>query len=234
MAKVISNKKLNNESYYLLTVQLKNNAKMGQFYMLRKWDNDPILSRPFSVFDRDENHVTFLYKVVGKGTNILSTLKPGDDITCYGPYGNTFPQVKGRIALVAGGVGIAPLYIAAKTLRNEDTKVDIYYSLRGKEILRKELSEVSDYLLLRTNERVVKDVDASKYDYIFTCGPESLMIDLYRKAKEAGTVLYASLERRMACGIGVCYSCTCRTSHGNKLTCKDGPIFLGREIFGNE
>lgn len=234
MAKVIFNKKLNNESYYLLSVELNNDAKMGQFYMVRAWDNDPLLSRPLSVFDRDKDYVTFLYKIVGRGTEILSTLKPGDNVTCYGPYGNSFPQVEGKVALVAGGVGIAPLYLVAKTLKSDKTKIDIYYSLRGKEILREELTNVSDYLLLRTNERVVKDVDASKYDYIFTCGPESLMKDLYKKTKYTHAILYISLERRMGCGIGVCYACTCKTSHGNKLTCKDGPIFLGSEVFEDE
>ena len=82
---------------------------MGQFYMLRAWNEYPVLSRPISVFDADPETVSFLYKVVGKGTEIFAGLKAGDEITLDGPHGNGFPEVKGKVALVGGGVGIAPV-----------------------------------------------------------------------------------------------------------------------------
>ncbi len=231
MGNIIYNKKLT-EEYYLMKIEQKNDGKMGQFCMLRAWDDEPLLSRPLSIYDRDDSSLTFLYKVVGKGTEIMTTLKAGDDIICQGPYGSSFPNVKGKIALVAGGVGIAPMYLAAKELSNDkDNSVDIYFSLRGVEILREELSSVSDNLILKTNERVVNLVDADKYDYIFTCGPDSLMKDVYSRAKNKKAIVYASLERRMGCGIGICYVCTCKTKSGNKLTCKDGSVFLGSEVF---
>lgn len=234
MGNIIYNKKLNDE-YYLMKIEHENDAKMGQFCMLRAWDNDPLLSRPLSIFDRDESTLTFLYKIVGKGTEIMKKLKPGDDIICQGPYGNSFPIVKGRIAMVGGGVGIAPLYNAAKILsKDEDNHIDMFFSLRGEEILREELSQVSDNLTLKTNERVVNLVDGDKYDFIFTCGPEALMKDVYNGAKGKFAIVYASLEKRMACGMGICYVCTCKTKGGNKLTCKDGPVFLGSEVFLNE
>jgi len=112
MANIIYNKRLTDE-YYLIKIEQKNDAKMGQFCMLRAWDNDPLLSRPLSIFDRDSSSMTFLYKIIGKGTEIMSTLKENDEIICYGPYGNNFPNIKGKIAMVGGGVGIAPLYYAA-------------------------------------------------------------------------------------------------------------------------
>ena len=231
MGNIIYNKKLTDE-YYLIKIQQENDARMGQFCMLRAWDNDPLLSRPLSIFDRDSSSMTFLYKVIGKGTKIMSTLKPGDDIICHGPYGSYFPNVKGKIAMVGGGVGIAPLYYAAKELsKDSDNKVDIFFSLRGVEILREELSEVSNNLTLKANQRVVSLVDADHYDYIFTCGPDSLMQDVYTGSLGKRATIYASLERRMACGIGICYVCTCKTKSGNKLTCKDGPVFLGSEVF---
>lgn len=231
MGNIIYNKRLT-EEYFLIKVEQKNDGKMGQFCMLRAWDNEPLLSRPLSIYDRDDSSLTFLYKVVGKGTEIMSSLKAGDDIICQGPYGSSFPMVKGRIALIAGGVGIAPMYLAAKELsKDKDNSIDIYFSLRGVEILREELSSVSDNLILKTNERVVNLIDADKYDYIFTCGPDSLMKDVYSRAKNKKAIVYASLERRMGCGIGICYVCTCKTKNGNKLTCKDGSVFLGSEVF---
>ncbi|NLY46962.1 MAG: dihydroorotate dehydrogenase electron transfer subunit [Tissierella sp.] len=234
MGNIIYNKKLTDE-YYLIKIQQKNDAKMGQFCMLRAWDNDPLLSRPLSIYDRDASSLTFLYKVIGKGTEIMSKLKEGDDIICQGPYGSSFPEVKGKIAMIGGGVGIAPLYYAAKEVSKEsETEIDMFFSLRGVEILREELTEVSDHLTLKTNERVVSLVDYDQYDYIFTCGPDSLMQDVYKNAKGKKATVYASLERRMACGMGICYVCTCKTEDGNKLTCKDGPVFLASEVFKDE
>lgn len=234
MGNIIYNKKLTDE-YYLIKVKQKNDAKMGQFYMLRAWDNDPLLSRAISIYDRDEETLTFLYKVIGKGTGILATLKEGDDVTCQGPNGKGFPKVTGKVAMVGGGVGIAPLYLAAKELKKDsDTQVDMFFSLRGEEILREELASVSDNLLLKTNARVVDLVDYAKYDYVFTCGPELLMRDVYLGTEGTSAEVYASFERHMACGIGICYGCTCDTSKGYKLTCKDGPVFLGSEVFNYE
>lgn len=234
MGNIIYNKKLTDE-YYLIKIKQENDAKMGQFCMVRAWDNDPLLSRPLSIYDRDSSSLTFLYKVIGKGTEIMSTLKEGENLICQGPYGSYFPEVKGKIAMIGGGVGLAPLYYAAKELsKDNDNEIDIFFSLRGVEILREELSGVSDNLILKTNERVVSLVDYDKYDYIFTCGPDSLMNDVYKNAEGKKATVYASLERRMACGIGICYVCTCKTKNGNKLTCKDGPVFLASEVFKDE
>jgi len=234
MAKIIYNKKLSDE-YYLMKIEQENDAKMGQFCMLRAWDKDPLLSRPISIFDRDSTSYTFLYRVIGKGTRIMSRLKSGDDIECLGPYGNSFPYVKGKIAIVGGGIGIAPLYYSAKELsKDSKNEVHIYFSLRGKEILRDELSNVSHKLILKTNERVTGIVDADEYDYIFTCGPDGLMRDVYRNSIGKKAIVYVSLERRMTCGMGICYVCTCKTKNGNKLTCKDGPVFKASEVYFHE
>ncbi|MGN9165815.1 dihydroorotate dehydrogenase electron transfer subunit [Tissierellaceae bacterium HCP3S3_D8] len=234
MGNIIYNKKLT-EEYYLMKVEQQNNGKMGQFYMLRAWDNEPLLSRPLSIFDRDNSSITFLYRVIGKGTKIMSDLKAGDNIVCQGPYGSSFPEVRGKIAMVGGGIGIAPLYLASKELKKDsDNRVDIFFSLRGVEILREELSSVSDNLILKTNERVVNLIDPDEYDYIFTCGPEGLMKDVYMNSKGKKAIVYVSMERRMGCGIGICYGCTCKTKSGNKLVCKDGSVFLGSEVFADE
>src|SRR3712207_5542882 len=93
---------------YLLKVGGKFEAKMGQFYMLRAWDQSPLLSRPISIYRIDEEGISFLYKLVGTGTNKMAGLRPGDSIKMEGPYGNGFEKVSGRVALVGGGIGIAP------------------------------------------------------------------------------------------------------------------------------
>ena len=237
MAEILQNERVN-EDFYLMKVKEKNQAAMGQFYMLRAWNEYPVLSRPISVFDADPETVSFLYKVVGKGTEIFAELKAGDEITLDGPHGNGFPEVKGKVALVGGGVGIAPLFLAAKTYKAADpeVQVDIYLGFSGEPILIEEYKAVADNVIVNVGGFVTDDINPCDYDAICTCGPGIMMKVLYEKCQKVGATapLYVSMENRMACGIGACLVCTCKTSGGNKKVCKDGPVFLGSEVFGNE
>lgn len=237
MAEILQNERVN-EDFYFMKVKEKNQAAMGQFYMLRAWNEYPVLSRPISVFDADPETVSFLYKVVGKGTEIFAELKEGDEITLDGPHGNGFPEVKGKVALVGGGVGIAPLYLTAKTLKklDPDTTVDIYLGFSGEPILTDRYEQVADKVTVNVGGFVTDDIDPCQYDYIMTCGPEIMMKVLYKKCKDmkAAAPVYVSMENRMACGIGACLVCTCKTSNGNRRACKDGPVMLGNEVFDYE
>lgn len=237
MAEILQNERVN-EDFYFMKVKEKNQAAMGQFYMLRAWNEYPVLSRPISVFDADPETVSFLYKVVGKGTEIFAELKAGDEITLDGPHGNGFPEVKGKVALVGGGVGIAPLYLTAKTLKklDPDTTVDIYLGFSGEPILTDRYEQMADKVTVNVGGFVTDDIDPCQYDYIMTCGPEIMMKVLYKKCKDmkAAAPVYVSMENRMACGIGACLVCTCKTSNGNRRACKDGPVMLGNEVFDYE
>ena len=237
MAEILQNERVN-EDFYFMKVKEKNQAAMGQFYMLRAWNEYPVLSRPISVFDADPETVSFLYKVVGKGTEIFAELKAGEEITLDGPHGNGFPEVKGKVALVGGGVGIAPLYLTAKTLKklDPDTTVDIYLGFSGEPILTDRYEQVADKVTVNVGGFVTDDIDPCQYDYIMTCGPEIMMKVLYKKCKDmkAAAPVYVSMENRMACGIGACLVCTCKTSNGNRRACKDGPVMLGNEVFDYE
>ena len=237
MAEILQNEQVSDD-FYLMKVKKENQAAMGQFYMLRAWNEYPVLSRPISVFDADPETVSFLYKVVGKGTEIFTKLKAGDEITLDGPHGNGFPEVKGKIALVGGGVGIAPLYLTAKTLKklDPDTKVDIYLGFSGQPILTDRYEAVADQVKVNVGGFVTDDIDPREYDFILTCGPEIMMKVLYRKCRDlkAKAPVYVSMENRMACGIGACLVCTYKTSKGNRRACKDGPVMLGNEVFDYE
>ena len=237
MAEILQNEQVSDD-FYLMKVKKENQAAMGQFYMLRAWNEYPVLSRPISVFDADPETVSFLYKVVGKGTEIFTKLKAGDEITLDGPHGNGFPEVKGKIALVGGGVGIAPLYLTAKTLKklDPDTKVDIYLGFSGQPILTDRYEAVADQVKVNVGGFVTDDIDPREYDFILTCGPEIMMKVLYRKCRDlkAKAPVYVSMENRMACGIGACLVCTCKTSKGNRRACKEGPVMLGNEVFDYE
>jgi dihydroorotate dehydrogenase electron transfer subunit len=206
--------------------------------MLRAWDSIPVLSRPLSVFDFLDDRVSFLYKTVGWGTAIFSRLKPGDHLTIQGPLGNGFPTDlgSGKIAMVGGGAGIAPLYLGAKQYRKVrgSGTVDLYLGFSDTAFLTEEYRECADHVTVNIGGRITDEIDVSGYDAIFTCGPEIMMRVLREKCKAAGREdkLFVSLESRMACGVGACYGCSRKTIAGNKKVCKDGPVFPAAEVFG--
>ena len=229
MYKILENKYIG-EDMYFMKVEGNFKTEMGQFYMLRAWDTYPLLSRPISVHDVDENSISFLYKVVGEGTKIFSTLKVGDDIKLEGPYGKGYEKVEGKVALVGGGIGVAPLYLVAKNIEN----CDAYLGFRKEAILEEEYKSVCNEVNIALGDTFVTDIlDIEKYDYILTCGPTPMMEKLVKMVEGTSTKIMVSLENHMACGVGACLVCTCKTKFGNKKTCKDGPVFWGEDVIFN-
>ncbi|GHS86894.1 hypothetical protein AGMMS49957_05810 [Synergistales bacterium] len=123
---VVSNQKLSDD-FYLMTVskhfdpEREPLPRMGQFFMVRAWEDYPLLSRPLSIYDSvtrgHQTEASFLYSIVGKGTEIFGALKSGDSISIGRALGNAFPLLNGKVALVGGGAGIAPLHLAALSLK---------------------------------------------------------------------------------------------------------------------
>ncbi len=233
MATVISNEAVSKD-FYLLKAAGQFNGRMGQFCMLRAWGEYPVLSRPISIFDCDEESISFLFKVVGQGTELLAQLKAGDTIDVQGPYGNGFPAVSGKVALVGGGIGVAPLYLTAKKMKEQGNAVDLYLGFTEEALLREQYEAVCDKLTVNVGGYITDDINPEEYDYIMTCGPHIMMKILAQKVKGTKAQLYVSMENRMGCGVGACLVCTCKTSGGNKKVCKDGPIFKAEEVFGDE
>lgn len=216
------------EDMYLLKIAGEFNAKMGQFFMIRAWRKYPLLSRPISIYNIDEEGISFIYKVVGEGTKIFADLKVGDSVKLEGPYGNGYDKIEGKkIALVGGGVGIAPLYMVAKNIKD----CDCYLGFREQPILKEEYEKECKNLHITTGNTFVTDIlNVEDYDYIYACGPTPMMKKLVDMTKGTSTRLMISLENHMACGVGACLVCTCETTKGNKKTCKDGPVFPGEEV----
>ncbi|MCL1994492.1 MAG: dihydroorotate dehydrogenase electron transfer subunit [Spirochaetes bacterium] len=221
--------------YYLMEVENPLPVKSGQFYMMRAWDTEPLLSRPLSVFDAGGGRTAFVYRVIGRGTAIFAALKPGDSVKLLGALGNGFPALDGTAAIVGGGAGCAPLYLAAKQIMSIGAgKVDAYLGFSGEPFLLKEFEGVANRLTVNTYGLIPDDVEPAAYDYIFSCGPPAMMNALYEKCKAAGKggSLYVSMEARMACGIGTCLVCSCAAAGGRKKVCRDGPVFPAQEVFG--
>lgn len=226
---------------FKLTVKGKFQAKAGQFYMLKAWEDGLILPRPISVHDVREDGITFLYASVGKGTRIISNLQVGEAIELLGPLGNGFDleSIKGKIAIVAGGIGIAPITYLVKQVK--DCNIDLYAGFRDEDYGIEEISEALNSLEIATESGskgykgyVTDLLKPEKYDVVICCGPEVMMEKVVKMCNDKGVLVYASMENRMACGIGACLVCTCKTKEGNKRTCKDGPVFNGKDLVFND
>lgn len=230
-ARIIKNKKIS-DSIYIMELEGNFKGNPGQFYMLRGWKEYPLLPRPLSIYDLEENKIVFLYAVVGSGTEILANLKIDTTIEILGPLGNGFPIFENKkIALVTGGIGLAPMKFLAKNLQG---KVDLYSGFRNRSYLMDDMKEYVDNIYITTNtgfegkRGFVTDYIKNEYDIIYACGPNSMMESL--KKLNLKSESYYSLEAHMACGIGACLGCSINTTKGIKRVCHEGPVFKGEEV----
>lgn len=235
-SKVIKNEIVSNNIYMLeVDYQYNGEIKPGQFFMLKTLDNSFLLPRPISVHDVINNRLFFLYRIEGKGTYQISSIRENEYIQAFGPLGNGFNinELKGKTAIIGGGIGTAPLFLLAKKLNK---KVDVYLGFRDDVYNVEKFKEVSNNVVIATengslgHKGFVTDlVNYELYDNIVTCGPEIMMKKIIEKCR--GKIkCYVSLERRMACGMGVCLGCVVETIHGNKRACKEGPVFSIDEL----
>ena len=226
-------------------------AKAGQFFMLRAWaaNETPILSRPISVhdFDAATGALTFLYQVKGEGTQKLAALKEGDTLTVTGPCGNGFDVAaiaraaggkNGKIAVVGGGIGTAPLLQLAAELAAQGVDVDLYAGFRDEPYRVDAFSAACRSVHIATDSGrhghhgfVTDLLDPAKYTAVCTCGPEIMMEKVAKMCLRAGVRVYVSREAKMACGVGACLGCTCKSKNGGVSVCKDGPVFEGSVLY---
>ncbi|MCG2730873.1 MAG: dihydroorotate dehydrogenase electron transfer subunit [Acetobacterium sp.] len=231
MAIILTNSSVS-PGIYKMTVDFTGDVKPGQFFMLRAWDKDPLLSRPISVHDYTPGQLTLLYQVVGKGTEILARLQTGDDVTIQGPYGNGFPIITGDLCVVGGGIGTAPLYYLVRSYKAENPsgKCRVYLGFRDTAYGVDAFEALADELIQDVGGIITHKLAVLHDETVVTCGPE-IMMEAVAKVVPLENTVYVSLEAHMACGIGACLGCTCETRSGNKKVCKDGPVFLREEVF---
>lgn len=248
---VVTDNKQVKDNHYLLTLRpLKkiNRPRPGNFFMLSVDSSlDPLLKRPFSIYRWLGPDFQILYRVVGKGTAILSKRQPDDILEVIGPLGKGFPVPKSKenIILVAGGLGIAPLWALAETISKK--KPLLFYGARTKDELlcRKELKALGIVPVISTDDgtlgakdnivNVLKKYLARRSSHVahhclYACGPEPMLKALTLLAKEHDLKGYIALEQNMACGLGTCLGCIVNTKEGYKRVCKEGPVFSIEEI----
>ncbi len=196
------------------------------------------LRRPISVNDCVGNTLTLIYKVVGKGTEQMAGMAPGAVLDVLTGLGNGYDlSLAGdRPLLLGGGVGVPPLYMLAKALRDAGKPVTVILGFNTAD----EVFAEEDFIFLGCNT-IVTTVDGTygtkgfvtnamaglDYTYFYTCGPEPMLKAVYRATTTSGQF---SFEERMGCGFGACMGCSCKTVTGNKRICKEGPVLVKEDI----
>lgn len=235
--RIISNEEIYRD-IFVLRLEGAIEAMPSTLSMIEVSENiDPFLLRPFSISDKTDNDFTFLYQVKGKGTKILSKKKEGEKIKAINNLGHGFEiPISGKIALVAGGLGLAPMpYLTKMINRKED--ITLIAGFPKKSYYIDQITPFVDKVLIATEDGtegikgLVTDLlNPKDYDHIMTCGPIPMMRAVYEKAKDFSKV-QVSLEERMGCGVGACLGCSVKTLQGMKRVCKDGPVFPAEVIF---
>lgn len=232
-------------SMWLRTEQIAQNAKAGQFVSIYCGDGSRLLPRPISIceVDKADGAIRLVYRVAGKGTEEFSILHTGAQLEVVGPLGNGFPTKSRKAFLIGGGIGIPPMLELAKTL---DCEKQIVLGYRNDELFLVDELKKQGTVFIATEDGSVGTqgnvLDAIREnglsaDIIYACGPTPMLRALKEYAAEKNIECWISMEERMACGIGACLACVCKSANKdghtnvkNKRICKEGPVFLAGEV----
>ena len=225
--------------------QIARLARPGQFVMVRAEQNSPVtLRRPLGIATADSatGRISLIYRVMGNGTAILSQLKKDDVINVLGPLGNGFAPSNGQVLLVGGGMGLSPLLfcaarkgLAADVLMGGKNAAEMFWPdlfspyVKNIHITTDDGSVGEQGFTVSLLPRMLTQ---KKYDLVIAVGPEVMMRTAAKICREQGVPCQISLERRMACGLGACLSCSFDTTSGTRRkVCHDGPVFWAEEVY---
>lgn len=232
-------------SMWLQQPEITEGAKAGQFVSVYCNNKSRLLPRPISIceINREEGMLRLVYRVAGEGTKELSELEVNDTVDIMGPLGNGFTLEGKKAILIGGGIGIPPMLELAKELSCETTMVLGYRNQDT--FLVDEFKAYGDVYIstedgsLGTKGNVIDAIKANELsaDIIFACGPTPMLRGVKQYALEHGITAQISMEERMACGVGACLACVCKSKEvdhhthvNNKRICKDGPVFYAEEV----
>ncbi len=246
IAKVVSQEQLSEGIFdmWIETCNIAEKAVPGQFISVYTRDASRLLPRPISICEVDGNRLRIVYRVVGGGTTEFSGYKSGESIHILGPIGNGFPIKEGTKAiLIGGGIGIPPMLELAKRIsddktivlgyRNRDTFLDRDIKVYGNIVI------ATDDGSLGTKGTVIDAIKENNVEgnVIYACGPTPMLRAIKAYAMENNIEAWLSLEEKMACGVGACLACVCKSTEvddhsmvHNKRICKDGPVFNATEV----
>lgn len=229
---------------WIQTEEIAGFSRAGQFVMLYCNDGSRLLPRPISIceINPEEKSLRLVYRIAGKGTKEFSKMKEGMELAVLGPLGNGFPKKEASALVIGGGIGIPPMLELSRQL---NCRKQIILGFRDQLFLEKEFEPYGDVFFATedgsagTKGNVLDAISEHglKADIIYACGPLPMLRALKAYAKEHHMECYVSLEERMACGIGACLGCVCKsketdrhTNVKNKRICKEGPVFEAQEV----
>ena len=226
-------------------------SKPGQFMMVHLNKGEMLLPRPISICRHEKNLLMMVYKIVGKGTEYLSTLKPGDSLYMMGPLGNGFDFYgKKKIALVGGGIGIPPLVSIYDAVKGNDVEIHVYLGFKDGHFLTTLFPDAKTFIVTENLSafntppfpngnvfgkegniiNLLNDKNET-YDEMYACGPRPMLVSLHKFATDKKIPLQISLEERMACGVGVCMGCmVADESNQYQKICCSGPVFYSDKV----
>ena len=233
---ISSNKKLTENVYeMILTGDTSDITACGQFINIKL--DGLYLRRPISVCDKSDDTVTIVYKVVGVGTEQMSKMTKGEKLDVLTGLGNGYDLTLSgdKPLLLGGGVGVPPLYMLAKKLKEQGKAVEVVlgFNTESEIFYEQQFKDLGCNVTVTTADGsygvkgFVTDAYPADYSYFYTCGPEPMLKAIYKTAKTEGQM---SFEERMGCGFGACMGCSCKTITGYKRICKDGPVMKKEEI----
>lgn len=245
-ARVMSQEMLATDIYSMwISTNIAKEAKAGQFISVYTKNDAKLLPRPISICEINDKktELRIVYRVAGDGTKEFSSYVKEDEIVVLGPLGNGFTGLEEKAILIGGGIGIPPMLELAKSLNCEKT---IVLGYRNSEMfLNEELSKYGKVVIATEDGSVGTKgnvIDAIKTEnvkgsVIYSCGPIPMLRGIKAYAKENGITAYISMEERMACGVGACLGCVCKSTKkddhskvNNKRVCADGPVFNAEDI----
>ena len=243
-AKIIRQDEIATDIYSMViqAPDIASQAVPGQFIDVYSADGSKLLPRPISLceIDRAAGTLRIVYRIAGKGTKEFSMLTSDHTITILGPLG--FTKKDKKAILIGGGIGIPPMLQLAKELTCEKS---IVLGFRDEEFLSEEFEPYGTVYKSSDNGAIgVKGtvMDAIRQygiegTEIYACGPTPMLRAIQSYALEHGIEAQLSLEERMACGVGACLACVCKSKEiddhsqvKNKRVCKDGPVFYAEEV----
>ncbi len=208
----------------------------GQFVNIKL--DGLFLRRPISVCDVEEDVLTIIYKVVGKGTEQMRDMTVGQELDVLTGLGNGYDlSLTGDAPLViGGGVGVPPMYMLTRKLIEEGKKVTVIlgFNTASEVFYEEEFKALGAEVIVATADGtkgvkgfVTDAMEGLEYTHFCTCGPEPMLKAISKASKTSGQM---SFEERMGCGFGACMGCSCETLTGYKRICKEGPVMMKEEI----
>lgn len=251
-AMILSQERIAQDIYSMwIRTEAARTAVPGQFISMYTNDGSKLLPRPISIceINKADESLRVVYRVTGEntGTKLFSQMKAGDTVPVIGPLGNGFPHEKAegkKAFLIGGGIGVPPILELAKQMKCEKKQIIVGYR-DSETFLKDEFAQNGEVYIstedgsVGTKGNVMDAIreNALEADIVYACGPTPMLRAIKAYAKENDIECYISLEERMACGIGACLACVCKskekdhhTNVNNKRICKDGPVFLSTEV----